>query len=391
MGSYGAIIQAVRDILRSGVWGWLLRLCLGMFLLTQIAAPDARAVLGEPQTVITTQPLLCVHTRLIDEVHDWKILRSLQLIREMGAATIVEFFPWAYVEATQGYYDWSRVDTIMTMARNQGIRVYARVGLVPEWARSTAESSTLNTLPETSDAAFAQYTAALAERYSDVLAGIIVWNEPNLAFEWGFAAVDAARYMRLLQVVYPQIKRRAPSVVVLAGAMAPTNEPEGSPAGMSDLIYLQRLYEAGAQSYFDVLAVHTYGLAMPPQTPPDTAPVFRRPERLFEIMRQFGDSQKPVVITEFGWNDYARWSYAVRPSQRVQYTIQAYDYVRQHWQQVQQMCVWMFRTPAPTWRYGDGYALSGTDFDLKPLYFALQQLAANTQHSETLWLPAPAR
>ena len=60
-------------------------------------APDL-VVVGERQTVESSMPIMGVHTRLTDEVEEWKIKRSLEMVREMGATTIVEFFPWAYYQ-----------------------------------------------------------------------------------------------------------------------------------------------------------------------------------------------------------------------------------------------------------------------------------------------------
>ena len=60
-------------------------------------APDL-VLLGPQQQVDSSMPVLGVHTRLTDEVEEWKIKRSLEMVREMGATTIVEFFPWAYYQ-----------------------------------------------------------------------------------------------------------------------------------------------------------------------------------------------------------------------------------------------------------------------------------------------------
>ena len=60
---------------------------------------DDQVPLGEQQNVETAKPLVCVHTLLENEVDEAKIKRSLELTRELGAATIVQFFPWAYAEA----------------------------------------------------------------------------------------------------------------------------------------------------------------------------------------------------------------------------------------------------------------------------------------------------
>ena len=63
----------------------------------------------------------------------------------------------------------------------------------------------------------------------------------------------------MLRTVYPMIKAANPDVQVLAGALAPTLAPPGSEAGMDDLIFLQRMYDAGAADFFDILAIHAYG------------------------------------------------------------------------------------------------------------------------------------
>ncbi len=63
--------------------------------------------LGPQRTVETTNPKLGIHTRLTDEVEPWKIKRSLEMVREMGAPWIVEYFPWAYVEAAPDRFDWT--------------------------------------------------------------------------------------------------------------------------------------------------------------------------------------------------------------------------------------------------------------------------------------------
>ncbi len=113
---------------------------------------------------------------------------------------------------------------------------------------------------------------------------------------------------------------------MLGGALAPTLAPPGSEWGMDDLDYLQGMYDAGAAPYFDVLAVHAYGWAFPPDDPPDPAAVnFAALELLREIMVRNGDEAKQVMITEGGWNDHPRWTKAVRPSQRVAYTVRAYE------------------------------------------------------------------
>ena len=90
---------------------------------------------GPQQQVSTPNPKMGVHTRLTDEVEPWKIQRTLEMVREMGAPWIVEYFLWAAHEPARGVYDWSHADLVVDHAINQGLTVIARLGYVPEWAR----------------------------------------------------------------------------------------------------------------------------------------------------------------------------------------------------------------------------------------------------------------
>ena len=203
-------------------------------------------------------------------------------------------------------------------------------------------------------------------------------NEPNLSFEWGYRETTPQDYVNLLKQVYPTVKQANPEIQLLAGALAPTLEPPGSPWGMNDLLYLQAMYDAGASAYFDGLAVHSYGLIFPPLVEPEVGLLnFRRVELLREIMVANGDAGKPVHITETGWNDHPRWARAVRPSQRIQYTLEALQYAEANWDYVQTVGIWVFRTPAPTKSYMDYYSLVTPEFVKKPIYTALQEYAGN--------------
>jgi len=337
-----------------------------------------RVVLGPPHTVQTVNPTVCVHMRLTDEVDEWKIQRTLQMVREMGAATIVEFFPWPYTEHERSSYDWAHADRIMRHAENQGLTVIARLGLAPAWARPPVREkvTTLTYLPADHFDDFARYVGAFVARYGDRLGGVIIWNEPNLSYEWGDRTVSPAGYVALLQQAYAAAKAANPEVVVLAAPLAPTLEPDGSPWGLNDLVYLERLYEAGAAPYFDALAVHTYGFTFPPEAEPGPDILnFRRIELIREIMTAHGDAAKPIYVTESGWNDHPRWTKAVRPLQRIQYTIASYEWAEAHMPYVEKLCQWVLRYPAPTRSYPDNFTFLTADFRPRPIYEYVQAYA----------------
>jgi hypothetical protein len=321
-----------------------------------------------------------IHTRLTDEVEAWKIQRSLTLVREMGAPWVVEYFPWAYIEPVRGKFSWDHSDLVIQHALSQGLNVIARLGMVPAWARPDADNATttFTYLEQENYADFASFVRMFLARYGDNIDHIIIWNEPNLSFEWGYRQVDPVGYTQLLQTVYGAAHEVDNDLQVLAGALAPTLEPEGSQVGLNDLIFLQQMYTAGAALYFDALAAHAYGLVFPPSFPPDAETInFRRVELLRDIMLQNGDAEKPIYITEAGWNDHPRWNWAVSPAERLQYTLDAYTWAQDNWDWCPVVAIWMLRTPMMLHNYQDNYAFLTSEFQQKPIYMAVKHYTGN--------------
>lgn len=351
----------------------IIRIVLVWWMIAQLIPAPFRLSIPPQQTLHTQKPQVCVHTDLIHEVDEWKIQRTLQFAREMGASYVVEFFPWAYIEGAEGVFDWSQADRIIRHAQNQDVQIIARLGLVPHWARD--EQTTLNTLSREADAQFAEFVRTFTQRYAGIIDDVVIWNEPNLAFEWGFGDFSPERYAELLKVVYPQAKIGNSAVRVLAGALAPTLEPIDSEYGFNDVLYLERMYQAGAGDYFDVLAVHTYGFNQPADAEPASDVLnFRRVELLRDVMVGYGDSDKPLTITEGGWNDYPDWSYRVTSAERITYTLEAFEQVGA-WDWAEQLCLWIFRHPSDRDSYRDGYVMVSPDFDRYPIYYAVQSYA----------------
>lgn len=349
---------------------FVLSICV---LILSTSAPSAAVPLGPQQTVATGNSKMGVHTRLTDEVEPRKIKRSLEMVREMGAPWIVEYFPWSYQEPLPGIYDWTHADLVVDHANRQGLRVVARLGLVPDWARPK-DSATSYLAPDRYPD-FGRFVHAFVQHFEGRVDYIIIWNEPNLALEWGFQPISPEDYTQLLKIAYQQAKEANPEVMVLAGALAPTLAPPSSEWGMDDIVYLRRMYAAGAGDYFDILAVHAYGWVYPAEDPPDPQVVnFRRTELLRQVMVENGDAHKTIFITEGGWNDHPRWTRAVKPSQRIQYTIQAYELALE-WEWCQAMALWAFRYPWAAKSYLDYFTFVTPDFEPKPIYLEVQRYA----------------
>ncbi|HEU4323134.1 MAG TPA: hypothetical protein VFS21_08270 [Roseiflexaceae bacterium] len=336
-----------------------------------------------PQQRIETSNLkVGVHTRLTGIGDEAYVERTLVQVREMGAGWIVDLFPWAYVQPRSRYgFDWTGSDMIVQHAARQGLTVVARLDIVPQWARPR-DTNDRYIAPDRYDD-YADYVAAFLRRYRPYgVRHVIIWNEPNLAFEWGQRPPDPGAYAALLKVVYPRAKAAAPDAVVIAGGLSPLVAQGPDPNWMNDIQYMASLYDAGAAPFFDMWGVHSYGARAPADAPPDSGTVnLRRVEVMRAEMQRRGDGDKPLIITEGGWNDNLRWANAVRPSDRLRWTVEAYR-MAQGWDWLEAMCLWQFSLPQPTHTYQDNWTFVASDGTPKAIYWAVREAFASQRRRD---------
>jgi hypothetical protein len=326
------------------------------------------------QQVATNNPKIGVHTRLTGVGDEQYIARSLEQAREMGATWIVDLFPWAYAQPRSRYgFDWAGSDMVVEHASRQGLTVVARLDIVPQWARPLDSSDRL--LDQQHYVDYADYVVAFAQRYRPYgLRHLLIWNEPNLAFEWGRRKPSPEAYAALLKIVYRRVKAAVPDAIVIAGALSPQSEPGANDARMNDMLYLERMYAAGAAPFFDMWGAHTYGYRSPPDAAPGEMLInLRRVELVHNQMLAHGDD-KPIIITEGGWNDSPRWTAAVLPSQRLRWTVEAYAMAKQ-WDWLAAMCLWQFGTPQPAHTLQDNWSFVASDGTPKAIYWAVRESA----------------
>jgi hypothetical protein len=341
-----------------------------------------RLHLPPQQQVETVNPLVGVHTRLAGVGEEAYIQQTLAQVREMGASWVVELFPWSYVQPRSRYgFDWTGADMIVRHAQRQGLTMVARLDIVPAWARPPG--TTDRYLDPEHYADYADYVAAFAERYRPYgVRHLIIWNEPNLSFEWGERPPDPGAYTALLKVVYPHVKAVVPDAIIIAGGLSPGQSIGDGTVRLDDMQYLASLYDAGAAPFFDMWAVHAYGGQVPPDTPPAPEQVnFRRIELVRELMDRSGDAGKPMIITEGGWNDHPRWSAAVRPADRIRWTIATYEQARDYpW--LVAVCFWQFSTPFATRSYPDNWNFVAPDGTPRVIFLAVQRYARGWENTE---------
>jgi len=128
-----------------------------------------------------------------------------------------------------------------------------------------------------------------------------IHNEPNLSLEWNDQPPDAAQYVQMLRASYQAVKSVAPNMIVVSGGLAPTDTTPDRLA-VNDIDYAREMLRNGAAQWFDAFGYHPYGFNAPPESDPGYRVLnFRRTELIWDLLRQFGVSDKQIWLTEFGW------------------------------------------------------------------------------------------
>ncbi len=288
------------------------------------------------------------------EVEFWKKEKTLEMARDAGIKWIKQQFPWEEIEQGRKgeFFDqtwqkptWEKYDEIVDLAEEFDLKLIARVDRTPLWARQPGAAPEA---PPPNFADFGDFLAVLAERYKGRIAHYQLWNEPNLAHEWGNPP-DPKGYVDLLRSGYQRLKEVDPSIKVLAAPLAITLER--SPRAMVELDFLEEMYQHGAGAYFDIMSANAYGLEFPPIAEPDPNVLnFRRVELLRAVMERNNDSDKAVWFNEYGWNaspaDMAAekliWR-RVTEEEQAEWTVEGIRYGRSHWPWAGVFCIWYLR------------------------------------------------
>ena len=286
--------------------------------------------------------------------------RDLEAIRDAGFGWVKQAFAWRDIEGRgKGQYDWTITDRIVDQVQGVGkLKLIVRLDSDPTWASGQSYPNAQGVLmtPPRNSQDLAGFCSAVAARYRGRIAAYQVWNEPNLAREWGGQAPSPSGYVALLKACYQAIKQADPAAIVISAGMAPTTRDDA--AAMPDTKFLEGMYAAGAKPYFDALGAHGAGYKAPPEKDPGEVATdpnyynvgdptcgqgpacrvycFRHVEDLHQVMVDHGDTNKQVVVLEFGWTIDPRpdspyhW-HAVTEEQQAAYLVGAYQYAKQNW------------------------------------------------------------
>ena len=341
-----------------------------------------------------------INTFLQQEVEPEKRARSLALAAEAGFGFVRQEFQWEDIEIhgkgdfsdrrndPAGVDAWAKYDNIVDLAEEEGLAVIARLSNPPSWSRAMPDEEIGALAPPDDFADFADFATAVADRYQGRIRYYQVWNEPNGNEEWGLQDVDPEAYTALLCQAHDAIKAADPAALVLAGALTPTLAMDGR--HMNDLIFLQRMYNAGAADCFDIMSAQGYGLWSGATDQRLRPTVINFPHHLLlrDLMVRNHDATKPIWISEMGWNvvpeDIEARFGRVTEEQQARYTVEAYERILNEWPWVSVASTWYLKRPADwekdqSWYY---FRLLEPDFTPLPVFDALVASAGGEQAAQ---------
>lgn len=337
-----------------------------------------------------------INVFLEQEVEPAKRERAIRMAAEAGFHWLRQEFTWEDLEihGKGDFQDrrhapyrsaWAKYDQLVDLAEQYDMAIIARLSNPPEWTRTLTDTVGTYAPPDHVQD-FADFVSAVVTRYRGRIQYYQLWNEPNIYPEWGVYPISPEAYTALLKAGATAARAADPNVVIISGALAATIElSPNAPAGQnnfSDLLFLERMYDAGAAPYFDIVALQGYGLWSGPTDRRMHPRVLNIAHHQFirDLMVNHGDAHKPIWIAEMNWNvapEGVNPSYGrVTEAQQARYLPLAYARLQQEWPWIGVANTWYLKRATDEWeaaRRPEAYfRLLLPDFTPLPVYEAIK-------------------
>jgi hypothetical protein len=319
-------------------------------MLLPLTACTSPAPTSEPEH----QFRLAAHTLFLDEP-------IAELAVDAGFDTIIQVFPWRDLNPHPDLYTWQAADDMVAVAQKYDLDLVVRLDMPPYWATRADPAG----LPFELNA-YLDFVSAIAARYQGRIVGYIIWNEPNLAVEWGGWVAEPKQYVEVLCQAFARIREVDPQARVIAAGLAPTNE--FSYRAMDDRAFLQQMLAHDAARCFDVLAAHDYGYGLSPDDAHDAHGGLNlaRLIDLHEILLK-AKATRPIWITELGYTIQPGLHPHVSADDQANYLLGSFERVRAEWPWVEMFTVWNL-----SYTGGDeemqGFSIINPDRTLRPAF-----------------------
>jgi O-antigen ligase len=337
---------------------------------TSVGAAYQREVEGRGWADPTTEAALPYRVPLagvnadLRQYDDAALTREVERMARAGFVWLRQSFYWSEIEPAQGQFTFSAYERIVEAVRNQPtLKIVAVLEGTPAWARRLEAADRLMA-PPASMSAFGAFAGQVAARYADQIDHYQIWDEPNLNTNWGGLDPRPADYAAMLKAAHTAIHGADAAATVIMAGLAPT--VEAGPRNLSDVLFLRALYEAGAKDAFEAVAGKPYGFNTSPldRTVDPTVLNFSRIILLREEMLRYGDGDKAVWGSHFGWNHLpdgwqgppSIWGQVDAATQR-DWTLEAYARAEREWAWLGGLILHAWRPNAPADDPVQGFAV----------------------------------
>ncbi len=208
------------------------------------------------------------------------VKKSVQLMREAGVGIVRMDFLWGDIEPRYGERNFEKYDFIVDTLTAAGIEVLGVLSYHTDWASPQCAWN----CPNADTRYFVDYCRMVAEHFKDRVHYWEIWNEPDSTVYWQ-PQDGLKQYTVLLRDSYQALKQVDPGCKVLNGGLA------------NGLVSVNKLYDNGAQEYFDIFNIHAFET---PVAPGAINRVVSYVKTVRKIMARNGDANKPLWITEIG-------------------------------------------------------------------------------------------
>lgn len=233
----------------------------------------------------------------ISQSDPWPTQENIQFSSWRSVSAGVQ---WSKINPSPGVYDWTYFDRWMSRLEQYRPTILYTVYSLPTWASScpTCQCNNGNQPPGScyppndlnadgsgSDQHLKTFVAALLQHVGKgKIQYFEVWNEPNVSIEWGGTMPQMVSMTRDIRAT---AKAFDPSILITSPA-----ETGDGKDGVK-MLWLSDFLAAGGGSYVDVIGLHGY------VTVPED--VLTRVIAARADMHQYGQSSKPVWVTEGSW------------------------------------------------------------------------------------------
>ena len=225
---------------------------------------------------------------------------------------------WPDIEPTRyGGYDWSMVENDVLLCEKYGIEPYCLIVNTPDWASPTGDQT--HEWPPRADCEqdFRDFCYDLAARYAGRIKYYEFWNEEN-GYGWhnegGTSFNHADEYVPWLRRCYQEMHAADPNCIVSVGGL---DDPDVSDAMgwraayYMNLVYYYRDLWYPGEEIFDAVATHPYA-ANPYAT------LGAKLHAVHDVLLAHGEGDKPIWLTEYGWNLDDDWWNEAWQAQKMQ-------------------------------------------------------------------------